>query len=206
LKITEITPQKNSDRVNIFIDDEFSLGVSIFIAHEYSLKVGTTLNEDLLLKLRDHDTFSKAKNMAFRYLSYRDRSIKEMKDYLLKKEYGPDIIELTISYLIDKEFLDDHRFAVNFIEGKSRNNGYGPRKIKYDLMNKGISKDIIATCLQDYDEDLDEIIELVNKKYSRLKEADYNKQYNTIGGFLSRKGHSYDVIKKVLDAFRNGVD
>lgn len=201
--ITEIVPQKNTDRVNIFIDGEFSLGLTIFLAHEYSLKVGKFIDDELMEKLKEDDLFNNAKMKAFRYLSYKDRSIKEMEDYLLKKEYSPHIINLTISYMLDNDYLNDKRFAENFIQGKSKYNNYGPRKIKYDLMNKGIEKEIIDLCLDDFDEDLEEIIDLVNRKYEKLKDAQYNKQYSTIGGFLSRKGHSYDTIKKVMDAFRN---
>lgn len=202
--ITDIVIQKNNDRVNIYTDGEFKIGVSIYLCEEYSLKVGNKLTEETLSKLQDDDTFIKAKNMAFRYLSYRDRTQKEMRDYLNKKEYHQSIVELVIKYLLEKQYLNDERFTQMYIEGKSKNNNYGPKKIKFDLLNKGIDKVLIDEALQDFDEDMEEIIELVNKKYSKLKDADYNKQYNSIGGFLARKGHSYDTIKKVIQAFRSG--
>ena len=88
--ITKIEVQKNNkERANIYIDDKFYAGVNIELVMKYGLKKGQELSDDLFDRVLFEDLKSEAFNKAIKYIGSSLKSIKQLKDYLKKKEY-PD--------------------------------------------------------------------------------------------------------------------
>src|SRR5690625_4581235 len=91
MKITRITTQKRSKhRYNIFIDggqgEQYGFSVDEDILIEFGLRKGLELDEAMMRKLVQQDSIHKSYDQAIRYLGYRMRTEKEIRDYLLKKE------------------------------------------------------------------------------------------------------------------------
>ena len=64
---------------------------------------------------------------------------------------------------------------------------------------KGVSRDIADEILEEYcDGEYEIALELAKKKIHSYKNDDRNSIYRKLGGFLQRKGYSYDVVSKVL--------
>lgn len=151
---------------------------------------------------------------ALRFLSYRSRSEKEIRDYLLKffKRHPGDekfIIDQVVKKLKDTKLLDDVEFAKAWVRSRTE---YRPRArniIKLELRQKGISDDIIEDVLADKTEGKDDLTlakQLLEKRKNRYALMEREERYQKAGGFLARKGFSYDVIKSAIDSvFRNGV-
>lgn len=149
---------------------------------------------------------------ALRYLSYRSRSEKEIRDYLIGKHKPPpasEIIDAVIQKLKDTKLLDDVEFARAWVRSRTE---YRPRArniIKLELRQKGISDDIIEEVLADKTEGKDDVTlagQLLEKRKNRYEGMEKQELYQKAGGFLARKGFSYDVIKTVIDSvFGNGV-
>lgn len=207
MKISKIeTQKKNKDRLNIYIDDTFAFGISTDVYLKYSLKKNQEIDNEFIEEILLAEENSKAINSAVKYLSYRQRSIKEMTDHLNRKGYDGIIIEKTLDYLLDKNYLNDYEFAESFIKDKSYLNKYGINKIRYELLNKGVSKEIIAKTLTfDNDEEFDNAMELAIKKMKSYKNQDRDSIYRKLGGFLQRKGYRYDTVKKVLKEVLNDI-
>lgn len=207
MKISKIeTQKKNKDRLNIYIDDAFAFGISTDVYLKYNLKKNQEIDNEFIEEILLEEENSKAINSAVKYLSYRQRSIKEMTDYLNRKGYDRLIVEKTLNYLLDKNYLNDSEFAQSFIKDKSYLNKYGINKIRYELLNKGVSKEIIAKTLTfDSDEEFDNAMELAIKKLKSYKNQDRDSIYRKLGGFLQRKGYRYDTVKKVLKEALNEI-
>ena len=62
----------------------------------------------------DPEAFKKAKNQALKYLSYRDRSKWEITQYLEKKQHSHHVIQQTLEYLENFDYVDDQRFALQW--------------------------------------------------------------------------------------------
>lgn len=200
MKITKIEAQKNNrDRLNIYIDDVFSFGLSLDVFVKYNLKKNQELDNTFIEEILLAEENNKAIHSALKYLSYRQRSIKEVEDQLARKGYEESIIENTKNHLIDKNYLNDYEFAENFIRDKSHLNNYGIEKIKYELFRKGISKSIIAKTLKfDEDDEYNNAMKLANKKirsYANLDEAQATRK---LGGYLQRRGYRYETVWKVI--------
>lgn len=149
--------------------------------------------------------YKKAYEIALRYLSYRDRTVLEVKNYLIKKNYDNSVVEVVIQKLIDNEFLDDYEYAKKYISYKSSNNNWGEYKISYELRKKGIAESIIQDILNSYsDYDYEKLCNLVKSKFINEYAVDRYKATAKAIAFLQRKGHNYEVSKKIVDfAFSN---
>ena len=77
-------------------------------------------------------------------LKFRLRSENEIRQRLKKKKFDVDIIEMTLSFLKDKGFIDDDYFAKTWIESRIKK-PLGIRRLKAELSIKGINKAIIDT-------------------------------------------------------------
>ncbi len=155
------------------------------------------------------DTFEKYFNSALRFLSFRPRSEKEVRDNLKKKSVDPLIIEKIISKLKEKNFVNDSEFAKWWIESRTR---FKPRSIKLiriELKQKGIRGDILDKMINDEGlmmNDLEQAKKLVEKKIERYKGLPKHELYQKLGGFLARRGFDWDTIKQSIDeVIREGV-
>jgi regulatory protein len=141
---------------------------------------------------------SKANNYALKFLAYRQRSKKEIIDKLAEKGFEDKFIENTLVYLKNYDLVDDLEFARSFAKDKINLNKQGPQKIKYELYKKGISKEIIEKVLDEDDNEYNRALELAKKKLPSYKNDDRNAIYRKLGGFLQRRGYSYECVSKVL--------
>jgi len=93
MRITALQPQTNNqDRINLFVDDQFLLGISALIVLQMGLRVGQELSPDQLEQLNEEEALQQATNRVLNFLSFRPRSREEVRRYLRKKETPPELI------------------------------------------------------------------------------------------------------------------
>ena len=101
------------------------------------------------------EDFDKFYNLALRFLSYRPRSEKEVRDRLKIKYQKSNLkdLELIIDRVIQKlkkyNFVNDLEFAKKWIESRMKFKPRSLRLIKLELKKKGISDDIIQAIIHD---------------------------------------------------------
>lgn len=207
MKITKIEPQKRKNRVNIYVDDDFALGIDEEIMIKYNLKINMEVDNDFMQNILLAEEENKALNYALRLLTYRQRSEKEVYDALRRKGYMDQHIENVISNCKDKNYLNDKDFAKAFINDKTNLNKYGPIRIKHELKLKGVSRNIIDEVM-DYsrDEEYELAMEVANKKINSYKKDSQKDAYRKMSAFLQRRGFSYDVISKVVREILDKID
>lgn len=199
MKITKIeTQKKNDERVNIYIDEEFAFGLSLELVYTHSLKKGMEIDPSFLNNILLKEEQIKANNVALRYLGYRMRAEKEIRDRLYKDDFDEDIIDNSIDYLQKNGLIDDYEFAKAFTLDKININKYGPQRIRYDLYQKGIDRDIIDKVLSKDDNEYERCLEAGEKKIYSYRKDDNQSKYRKLSAFLQRRGFSYAVIRDVL--------
>lgn len=147
------------------------------------------------------DDFEKLLNKALRYLSFRPRSEKEIRDYLLKKKADEQTLEKIVKNLKEHKFIDDESFVKWWIEQRTVIKPRAEKFIRFELRRKGINQDLIDKNFEgDLVSDYEKAKNLADKRlvrYSKL--TDRNKIYEKLGRFLASKGFNYDTIKEVID-------
>ena len=101
--------------------------------------------------------------------------------------------------LIQDRFVDDLRYATAFAREKSRLTGWGPAKIKYMLVGKGIPKSVVEEALREIDPDeaLRKMRSVLEAKYRTLA-GDPQEKFKLLRFGLTR-GYEYDAIAPVVD-------
>lgn len=206
MKITMITAQKDSTRINLYVDDEFYLGLPVEALVEFKLKKDMELDHETAHQLKCYDEFQRAKSSAYRYLSFRQRSVSEVMDHLSRKGFEQQSISAVIELLLDTGYLNDESFAKAYVDDKTKLNSLGTYRLKAELRAKGINEELISDTLSNLEPDIEHLVELVRRKYSGSLSEDKSTIMRKVGGFLQRKGYGYDVIKKVLDKLGSGEE
>lgn len=201
-KITKIEIQKrNKKRVNLYINDEYAMAFSTEIAFKYNLKLGQEIDYKNLEAIAEEDNYIKCKGDSLIFIERSYKTEKQVYDKLVSKGYDNKTIEKAINFLIEYKFVDDCRFADLYIEEKLKKEGRN--KIKFSLMQKGISENIIDEKLNYIDRDMEReaLNKIAEKKYKTIVkgEEDKKKIYNKLGRFLMSKGYLWEDIKSVIN-------
>jgi len=198
-QITDIKPQvKKSGYYNIFIDGKFSLALSELDLSTNELKVGQILSPSEISDLHKTYTSSKCYNFALRYLAVRPRSIKEVRDYLLRKDFSEDDIDSAVAKLTEHNYLNDQDFALLWVQNRMRLNPKSTTILRAELLKKGISKDIASSVLStiSQSDQLESVIKIIE---SKAHQSRYQQKQKMIE-YLARKGYGYGLIKEALDS------
>ena len=145
------------------------------------------------------EDFEKFYNKALEFLSYRQRSEKEVRDKLKTKNVEPEIIDKIIAKLKEKKFINDQEFARMFSESRLRFKPRSMRLIKLELKQKGIDSETVDDLQLTNDNDLESAKKLVEKRIERLKTLPKQEIYQKLGRYLASKGFNWDTIKKAID-------
>ncbi len=200
--VTKIELQrKNKYRVNIYINEEFAFACSAELVYSYGISKGTSVDMDYLKSIIEEDNFMKCKNYALKIIEKIYKTEKQMKDKLAQKQYDENTILKTIKFLKEYKFLDDDKFTELYIKEKIYSQG--KNKIRYSLIKKGISEDIIGKKLDLIDEAQEEktAFDIAQKKYAVIIKSENNlrKVYEKLGNYLARSGYSFEMARTVSD-------
>jgi regulatory protein len=159
------------------------------------------------------DDFEKLLNKTYNFLSYRIRTEKEIRDYLIKKIKGKDlkkiisdsdrlIIESVIARLKEQKFLNDEEFIKLWIESRSRTKSKSLKFLIFELERKGIKKELINSVLGKEEieiaSDFDKALSLAKKRIDKYKNEDRKKAFEKMARYLVSKGYDWELIKKVI--------
>ena len=186
-----------NDRIIVKLDDKsvFRVPEDAFVLNRFHVGETVTLDEieDYDVKMR----LQEAKDAAFKLLSFRMRSIAEMRKRLKEKSFSQIEIDHVIDKLTKLNYLNDVEFGKAFVREKIKNKKIGPKAIKSELFPHQLSPDFV-----------DELIESVYKKYKindlitfhlKRKKIKKNTQMNKsdlsrLNNYLLRKGFEWDNI------------
>ncbi len=204
--VTQITELSKS-RSKVYIDQEFAFVLYKGELRLYHVKEGEELREEDYRTIMDELLPKRAKLRAMNLLQGREYTTSQLRMKLQQGFYPPEIIEQAIEYVAGFHYIDDLRYAVDYItyheDTRSR------RRIEQDLQGKGISAVALEEAWQVYRQNGGEqdeqrmIRELLRKKhYDPEGETDW-KERQKIYAFLARKGFSAESIRNTIGGMCN---
>jgi regulatory protein len=199
-RITELKPQKNrTDRYNLYLDDVYKFPVSANTVLAAGLHVGMEIDEAELQQIRQSAEIGNAHDKALNYLDLRRRSIKELHDYLRRKEYEPEVINQVVDRLMRANLLNDEEFARAWVRDRLLLKPKSKRALSVELAQKGISRSVIDAVLIEMEEGSEQraLEEAVSRKLRQTKYATRVNDDKLIAS-LVREGYSYSDIKNCL--------
>jgi len=197
-RVTAIKKQsRRPGRVNVYLDDKFAFGLSRELTARFGLLVGREVSNEQVLLIKKESFQEKLLVAAYRYLSYRPRSEKEVGDFLVRKGFSAGEVEDVTAYLGEQGYLNDDDFAHWWLEQRIQFRPRGCRLLRQELIQKGVSQEIIDQVLAKVDEK-ELIRRLINQKRFRAwDESDRGRE--KLIAYLGRRGFSWPVILEVLE-------
>lgn len=202
-KIQALTKQK----YRIFLDGESAFAVYKGELSCYHLEEGAVLPPEVYEELVNRVLKKRATLRAMHILERTDKTEAQLRRKLEESEYPKEAVESAIAYVTSYGYLDDRRYAEHYIEWKKQ--GKGKARLKMELVQKGISREIIEEVLEstDFGETREMIRQIILKK--RKTDIPMNeKEKQRIYGFLMRKGFSSSDILAVMreEEWRNNTE
>ena len=210
---------KNPNRVNVFVNSKYALSLDVAQVVDLGVKVGLEISEDELEEFKKASEYGKLYQRTLEWVLVRPRSVRDTRDYLLRKlktsssgrssrpssrgsslrprsdcgcpsEDVSEFSESIIQRLLDKKYLDDYKFAEWYVENRFVKKGISKKRLKMELMKKGVAREIVDEVIDDRDDE-EEIRKVIAKKRAKYDDE-------KLMGYLVRQGFSYDLVKQVL--------
>lgn len=202
-KVQALTKQK----YRIFLDGESAFAVYKGELSRYHLEEGAVLPPEVYEELVNRVLKKRATLRAMHILERTDKTEAQLRRKLEESEYPKEAVESAIAYVTSYGYLDDRRYAEHYIEWKKQ--GKGKARLKMELVQKGISREIIEEVLEstDFGETRETIRQIILKK--RKTDIPMNeKEKQRLYGFLMRKGFSSSDILAVMreEEWRNNTE
>lgn len=185
-------------KYKVFLDGQFAFVLYKGELSRYGLKEGAEVEEDIREKVMAEIIIKRTKLRAMHLLEDMDRTESGLRDKLRQGLYPQEAIDTAIDYVKSFGYLDDYRYARQFIE--SRQASKSKREIYAKLCQKGVSSEQIERAFEECfqpDAEVDAIRQVIRKKRVNIvamTEAELQKLY----GYLSRKGFRYEDIRQVI--------
>ncbi len=196
--ISDIQPQKrNRQRVNIYVDGQYAFSLTVSAAA--GLEAGQPVTDDLLAQLHSQEEKEKARLTAEQFLSFRPRSVAEVRQNLARKGFPEPVIEQTVTNLQERHLLDDLAFARFWLEQRETFKPRSALALRQELYEKGLDRRLIEAALADVDE-LSSARRAAKKLAPRWAHLPWEAFQQKMGSFLQRRGFSYDTASQVTAA------
>jgi regulatory protein len=150
---------------------------------------------------QQHLTPGQALQKAKHYCAYQERSHSEVKDKLYSYGLHKVDVEMILSQLIEENYLNEERFALQFAGGKFRMKQWGRVKIKYELKQRQVSEYCIKKALKSIDESAYEktLQKLFDDKIKTLRsEKNIFTKKRKLQDYLLQKGFESDLVRGML--------
>ncbi len=199
--ITRIESQKrNPHRWSVFIDGKFAFGLDEEVICGLGLKKGESLTEQRIKEILERKNENEAKEIALKFLSFRRRTEKEVKDKLKSKGFDDKTIRNTIEKLKEYDLINDFEFATAWVKERLAHKPRGRKLLRQELWRKGIKKQIIDQVVerlcQNEDKTAMDLLKRIGRRYQSLEPKVAKRR---MYGLLLRRGFSYETAKNALD-------
>jgi regulatory protein len=170
----------------------------MFRKRQWNRKPRTESEDETPREINPEKARAKTFDRAVNLLTYKARSVKELRERLLEKTWtNEQIVDEVIEKLKFYGYVNDDVFAKNLASSKLRQKPMGKRLLQQKLSLKKLDKETVETAMEKaFDETPeDELIDRAIAKRLRLKgkpetREDSKKFYD----YLLRQGFSYDLV------------
>jgi regulatory protein len=99
----------------------------------------------MTIRLEDPEArLQHARDLAWRALNRRERTVAELARLLAAKRVEPAAIDTVIAELREQGYLDDASYAERFAEDRRRLDGWGAERIERRLLALGVDRELVA--------------------------------------------------------------
>ena len=199
-KITAIDYQDNTVKLTLVnAINEMNILVTVDSFADHGLRKDKYVNKGLVSQLLSDELMVFAYKGAIKYLTIKDRTCKEMHTWFSENTNLDEAqIEQLMASLIRKKYLDDRRYTQAQIN-RLLSQLMGKHRIKRELLNKGISIDIINEFISDTDnQQLQMAITYAKKQQNKIKDRSLAYKQSQIKNKLIQYGYDISIANEAM--------
>lgn len=185
-------------KYRVELDGEFAFVLYKRELSHFGIREGEELPEETRMQIRKDVVLKRAKLRAMHLLTDMARTESGLREKLRQGLYPEDIVEEALAYVRSFGYLDDLRYAEDFIE--SRKDKKSKKEIYALLCKKGVPPEQIREAFESCypgEGESDAIRRILEKKRVDPEHAS-REELRKLCGYLSRKGFRYEEISRVL--------
>ena len=187
---------RRPDRINIDVDGHFWCALSLDEVLKKHLKVGQILSEVECEALKAEGSAEVAYAKILNFLSYRPRSLKEVRDRLRIYGLGPGDQDSLIQRLTQGGYLDDAQFAAWHVQARVSGKPRSRQVLRQELRRKGIASELVEQAVATTS-DSEALIAQIKKRTHGTLPTDREGRRQLIQ-YLLRHGFRYSDIQLAL--------
>jgi len=147
-------------------------------------------------------------NIAFFYLKFRPRTIKETREHLYKKvkttHWSHEAVDKVIDHLIELKFLDDKVFIDFLVRSRTATKVKGIFAIKQELNRFGVSREMTDEYFSNTEINEEELAKkALARRWEIIKTLPKQKRFEKSISLLARRGFNYETSKKAFEDLTN---
>ena len=189
------TSPDRAGRYWVTFDNGTKIGLYRQTVEDFGLYAGLELTEQEFEKLQTAAGQWSAKMRAVRIVSASSVSKKDLEQRLVRKGEDPQQAKEAVQWMEDLHLVNDRNTAEQIVHS-CISKGYGLQRAKQALYEKRIPKQYWEEALADYPDQWEKIEAFLR---SRLDGDLDEKQKKKAIDALLRRGHSYSIIRQVLN-------
>ena len=138
---------------------------------------------------------------ARHYCGYQERCHSEVQEKLYSFGLRKPQVEAALATLIEENYLNEERFAIQYAGGHFRLKNWGKVRIRYQLKQKQVSEYCIKKALAGIDEEdySRTLAKLAEQKWENLDAGDvFFMRRKKLQEYLLQKGYETDRVAAVL--------
>jgi regulatory protein len=141
--------------------------------------------------------------LALRALGRKERSTRELADWLAERGVEAEDVEAVVARLVEDGALDDERFALRYAEDKRELAGWGAERIRDALLARGIAPEHIEAAVA-ADSATVQVRRASDLLAQRERGLESEADKASALGFLTRRGYPYAIAHEAIRALRAG--
>ncbi|HPD33964.1 MAG TPA: regulatory protein RecX [Candidatus Kapabacteria bacterium] len=206
LTIMSVRKIGKGSKIQVNFDSIEPINLSLDLVNRFRLEKGSQISLSDLQEIIKLQKEMAARQSAFGYLQRRPHSELEMRRKLEKKNFEPSVIDNTIKFLKEYNYLDDYKYFEDYARWLAERHFLGRFRIEQELAKRGAKKDIILEiCNKIFRDNETREYEcaqkILQKKQAAINRKEPSKRKIYIYNMLSRYGISNDIIRKILDKY-----
>lgn len=189
------TSPDRAGRYWMCLDDGSRIGLYRQTVEDFGLYAGRELSASEWDAIQKAAGKMSAKMRAVRIVSATSVSCRDLEERLVRKGEDPDQAREAVQWMSELNLLNDRNTAEQVVHS-CISKGYGLQRARQALYEKRIPKEYWEEVLADYPDQEQKIESFLR---NRLDAQADQKQIKRAVDALIRRGHSYGVIRRVLD-------
>jgi regulatory protein len=194
---------RRAGRFEVAVDGKTAALVSVEIVDRLGLRIGLALDERAGRALQDAAGRLATDDRALGLLAVQGRSARDLERKLKQRGEPAANVAAAIERLTEQGLLDDASYARQLARSRVSGRGDSRRRVSQVLAQTGVARDVVQDAATEVFEDaaVDEeaLAETAGRKKLRsLGALDEPTRRRRLYGYLARRGHDADVIRRVM--------